>query len=107
MTRHASLPASFALAALAALLLSGCLARTALDMAPVRAVDAAVDLATTSRSEADEERGRALRQRDERLGQLYRDTRHHSRQCDEGQAQTCARAKQNRADIDAILNERY
>jgi isocitrate lyase len=51
--------------------LSGCvvssLASTAVDIAtlPVKVVSAGVDAATTSQSEADEKRGRALRKADE------------------------------------------
>lgn len=54
-----------------ALALSGCVvarvAETAVDVAalPVKAVSAGVDAATTSQSEADEQRGRALRKADE------------------------------------------
>lgn len=48
--------------------LPGCIARTALDIVklPADAAGAAVDLATTSQSEADEKRGRELREREER-----------------------------------------
>ena len=56
----------------AALALQGCLAKTAYNVAtlPVRAASKGVDLATTSQSEADEKRGREIRQREERLGRL-------------------------------------
>ena len=53
------------------LLLGGCvvgtIASTAVDIAtlPVKVVSAGVDAATTSQSEADEKRGRALRKADE------------------------------------------
>jgi uncharacterized lipoprotein YajG len=52
----------------AMMLLSGCLARTAAQVVtlPVKAVGAGVDAVTTSQSEADEKRGRALRKADER-----------------------------------------
>lgn len=56
---------------LLALAPSGCIvasaARTAVDVVsfPVKAVSKGVDLATTSQSEADENRGRALRKEDE------------------------------------------
>lgn len=59
-------------------LLSGCLARTALDVVtlPVRVgtavVGSAIDAATTSRAEADRERGRRLREEDERRGREAR-----------------------------------
>ncbi len=51
-----------------ALLLGGCLARTAVDVVtlPVRAVGYGVDKATTSQSEADRNRGRAIRRQEER-----------------------------------------
>lgn len=55
------------LAALA-VLLNGCIARTAVDIVtlPVKAVGAGVDAVTTSESEADEKRGRELRKQEER-----------------------------------------
>lgn len=51
-----------------ALLLSGCIVRTAADVVtlPVRAVGAGVDAVTTSQSEADERRGREMRREEER-----------------------------------------
>lgn len=63
--------------------LSGCLARTAFDVAtaPVRVASKAVDLATTSQSEADEKRGREIRRREERLGQLQRQREKLERRC--------------------------
>ena len=58
----------------AALLLSGCLARTAVDLVtlPVRAASAGVDAVTTSQSEADQRRGREIREEEERLGREAR-----------------------------------
>jgi len=55
---------------LPALLLGGCIARTALDVMtlPVKAASAGVDAVTTSQSEADEKRGRRIREREECLG---------------------------------------
>jgi len=57
-----------------ALLLSGCLARTAVDIVtlPVKVVSAGVDAATTSQAEADQRRGRQIREQEERLGRLSR-----------------------------------
>lgn len=51
-------------------LLPACIARTAVDIVtlPVRAVGAGVDAVTTSQSEADRKRGRAIREEEERLG---------------------------------------
>jgi uncharacterized lipoprotein YajG len=58
----------------AGLLLSGCLARTAVDVVtlPVKVVSAGVDAATTSQAEADQRRGREIREEEERLGRLAR-----------------------------------
>ena len=55
-------------------LLSGCLVRTAASVVtlPVKAVSAGVDAATTSQSEADERRGREIREEEERLGREAR-----------------------------------
>ncbi len=56
------------------LVLSGCLARTAVAVVtlPVKVVSAGVDAVTTSQSEADERRGRELREEEERLGREAR-----------------------------------
>jgi hypothetical protein len=55
-------------------LLGGCLARTAVDIVtlPVRAASAGVDALTTSQAEADQRRGRELRQAEEREGREAR-----------------------------------
>jgi hypothetical protein len=57
-----------------ALFLSGCIARTAVDVVtlPLKMVSAGVDAATTSQSEADQKRGREIREEEERLGRLAR-----------------------------------
>ena len=59
----------------AALALQGCLAKTAVSAVtlPVKVASSGVDMATTSQSEADQKRGREIRQREERLGKLQRD----------------------------------
>ena len=56
------------------LLLSGCLARTAVDIVtlPVKVVGAGVDAVTTSQAEADQRRGRQIREEEERLGREAR-----------------------------------
>lgn len=56
------------------LTLTGCIARTAVDIVtlPVKVVSAGVDAATTSQSEADERRGRELREAEERQGREAR-----------------------------------
>jgi hypothetical protein len=55
--------------------LSACaVASTAVDVVtlPVKVVSKGVDLATTSQSEADQKRGRAIREQEERLGRERR-----------------------------------
>ena len=56
------------------LLLSGCLARAAVDVVtlPVKVASGTVDALTTSQSEADEKRGRAIRKREECFGREQR-----------------------------------
>jgi uncharacterized lipoprotein YajG len=56
------------------LLLSGCLARTAVDIVtlPVKVASAGVDAVTTSQSEADQRRGREIREAEEREGRIAR-----------------------------------
>ena len=58
----------------APLLLGGCLARTAVDIVtlPVRAASAGVDALTTSQAEADQRRGREMREAEEREGREAR-----------------------------------
>jgi uncharacterized lipoprotein YajG len=60
----------------ASLSLSGCytVAKTAVDVValPVKAVSAGVDAVTTSQSEADEKRGRAMRNAEEEAGKRER-----------------------------------
>ena len=92
-------------APLAMLALGGCLARTAFDVAtaPVRLASKAVDLATTSQSEADEKRGREIRRREARLARLERDWRRQNDECLDGDADACRTRDQLRAEIDALL----
>lgn len=90
---------------LAALALQGCLARAAVGVVtlPVRAVSKGVDVATTSQSEADENRGREIRRREERLGELQRDFDKQSERCADGDDAACEKAQAIRAEMNAIL----
>lgn len=90
---------------LASLMLQGCLARAAVDVVtlPVRAVSKGVDLATTSQSEADEARGREIRKREERLGELERDYDKAMERCGEGDDAACEGAQAIRAEMKALL----
>ena len=82
------------LAGLMPLTLAGCSAAGAISSivtAPVRVVSKAADLATTSQSEADQTRGRAIRHREERLGELDREYRRQSDKCARGEAEACGK----------------
>lgn len=87
------------------LMLSGCLVKAAADVvtAPVRVGARAVDLATTSQSEADENRGREIRRREERLGKLERDYRKQSEECEEGDRGACRDASETYDEIQELL----
>jgi hypothetical protein len=73
------------------LMLGGCvvgtIASTAVDVVtlPVKVVSAGVDAVTTSQSEADEKRGRALRKQEEARGRLAREM---AERCRKGRART-------------------
>lgn len=84
---------------------SGCVVRTAIDVAsaPVKVVSKAADLATTSQSEADEQRGREIRRREERLGKLEREYEKQARQCEEGSDSACREAVNLRREMDALM----
>ena len=60
----------FLIVAAFAVTLSGCLARTALDVAtlPVKVASSTVDVLTESQAEADQKRGRAIREHEECIG---------------------------------------
>lgn len=77
-------------------LLGGCIAQAAADIvtAPVRIASGAVDLATTSQSEADEKRGREIREREERLGKLDRRYRQLDEDCADGDRGACSEARE-------------
>ena len=62
------------IAGMFALVLSGCIAKTAVDVVtlPVKAASRTVDVLTTSQSEADEKRGRAIRKHEECIGKEQR-----------------------------------
>lgn len=101
MTPHllplASLP-------LAALMLSGCISTAAkVVTAPVRVAGKGVDMMTTSQSEADEKRGREIREREERLGELRRDYDRHMRECSKGDNRSCLKARNEYAEMQQIL----
>ncbi|QKG70919.1 hypothetical protein HQR01_05770 [Erythrobacter mangrovi] len=89
----------------AALLLQGCIAKAAYDVAtaPVRVASKGVDLATTSQSEADQKRGREIRQREARLAKLQRQYEKQLDECQEGNRRACDNAVTTYAEIQQIL----
>ncbi len=90
---------------LAPLLLGGCLVKAAADVvtAPVRIAGKAVDLATTSQSEADEKRGRALREEEAEIGKLERLYGKQLDACNDGDRRACSNAQTTYAEIQARL----
>lgn len=76
----------FLLAPLLALGASGCIAKTALDVAtlPVKAASAGLDAATTTQAEADRKRGRQIREHEECLGREARRAEKADREPDYG-----------------------
>jgi hypothetical protein len=77
------------------LLTSGCIARLATNVvtAPVKVVSKTADVLTTSQSEADEKRGRAVRKEEERTGKLSRERDKARRECAKNpESDACGRA---------------
>ena len=70
--------------AASALALTGCIARAAVDVVtlPVKVASSTVDVLTTSQSEADEKRGRAIREREECMGKEDRRAQKEDREPD-------------------------
>ncbi len=86
-------------------LLSGCVASIVKDVvtAPVKVASKAVDVATTSQSEADENRGREIRRREERLGKLEREYDKQIEKCQDGDEDACDDARDTYGEIQEIL----
>ncbi len=97
-------PALF-IASVSTLCLGGCIASTAVDIvtAPIAVGSKAVDLATTSQSEADEKRGRELRKREEKLGKLERRYEKQHSKCEDGDRRACDSATDTYAQIQLLL----
>lgn len=85
--------------------LSGCIAKTAVDVAtaPVKAGSKAVDLATTSQSEADEKRGREIRQREEQIGKLQRRYEKEHARCADGDRNACNAASETYGEMQVMM----
>jgi hypothetical protein len=84
--------------------LGGCVANALIDVAtaPVRVASKAVDLATTSQSEADEKRGRDLRKLEARYAELERDYRKEDQRCADGRSESCIQRDSILSEMDSI-----
>ena len=93
---------------LAALSLSGCIASTAASIitAPVKVGAKAVDMATTSQSEADENRGRAMRKNDEKIRKLQKKYNRMLDACNRGETAACSEANQISGEIEQLRVQR-
>jgi hypothetical protein len=69
----------------------------------VKVVGRGVDLATTSQSEADENRGREIRKREERLAQLERAYKRQMDDCTDGSRRACNEARDTYAEMQQII----
>ena len=96
--------ASLLILPIVGLSLSGCVSTVAsVVTAPVKAVGQAADWATTSQDEADRNRGRELRAREERVGKLTRQRDKAAEQCADGNQEKCARAQVLEHEIEAEM----
>lgn len=94
------------LALSAAPLLAGCVSAVkTVVTAPVKAVGQVADWSTTSQEEADRNRGRALRQREERVGKLTRQHDKAAQKCRDGRQDQCQRAEVLSHEIEAVMAE--
>ncbi|MFC4292737.1 hypothetical protein ACFOWX_09965 [Sphingorhabdus arenilitoris] len=84
-------------------LLSGCVTSIVKDVvtAPVKVVSKTADVLTTSQSESDEKRGRALRQKEENLGKLARKRDKAQDKCENGDQGACDDLRDIEREIDA------
>lgn len=88
----------------ASLLLSGCVstAKTVVT-APFKAAGQVVDWTTTSQEEADRNRGRAMRERDAKIGKLDKQQQKALRRCERGDRDQCQRAQILDHEIEALM----
>ena len=87
-------------------LLAGCVSAVkTVVTAPVKAVGKVADWSTTSQDEADRNRGRAMREREERLGKLSRQRDKAVGKCRDGSEDQCRRAEVLDHEIEAVMAE--
>ncbi len=90
-------------------LLGGCVASVVGDVvtAPVKVASKTADVLTTSQSEADENRGRAMREHEERLGKLSRKAKKAQNKCEDGDRDACERLEDIEQEIAKELKRAY
>lgn len=86
-------------------LLSGCVVGTAIDVvsAPVKVAGKGIDAVTTSQSEADEKRGRQLREHEKRLGALSKERDREAKRCEKNIVKACEKLEKLEGDIEEEL----
>ncbi len=88
-------------------LIGGCVSTaTAIVKAPFEVAGKAIDVATTSQSEADEKRGRALRKQEEQLGKLMRQRDKLARKCRNDDEDACDRLRDVEDEIEDVRNRK-
>ncbi|MGN6691768.1 MAG: hypothetical protein ACTHJU_12570 [Sphingopyxis sp.] len=93
-------------AALSLPLLTGCVSAVkTVVTAPVKAVGQVADWSTTSQDEADRNRGREMRKREEQMGKLSRQRDKAAEKCRDGQQDQCQRAEVLEHEIEAMMAE--
>jgi len=89
---------------LTAPLLGGCVSAVkTVVTAPVKAVGQVADWTTTSQDESDRNRGRAMREREERLGKLSRQRDKAAEKCRNGSEDQCERVEVLEHEIEAVM----
>ena len=93
---------------LAVPLLGGCVSAVkTVVTAPVKAVGKVADWSTTSQDESDRNRGRQLREREEKLGKLSRQRDKAAEKCRDGNEDQCQRAEVLEHEIEAVMAAPY
>lgn len=87
-------------------LLTGCVSAVkTVVTAPVKAVGQVADWSTTSQDEADRNRGREMRKREEQMGKLSRQRDKAAEKCRDGKQDQCQRAEVLEHEIEAVMAE--
>lgn len=90
------------------LLLGGCVSAVkTVVTAPVKAAGKVADWSTTSQEESDRNRGRAMREREAKLGKLTRQRDKATAKCRGGDEEQCRRAEVLDHEIEAVMAEPY